>query len=135
MFAPPDDVEAIHALIQGAMSDGNGGFTVPCDMQESIAFVIGKISFAIDPSDIVAAGQLGNNVCVSAISSVGGPDDTTYIVSVCIYNSKYVERALITLFFEAWRYIHAQCLHIYGLSLTHSVVVQGQLMTSSRVSY
>jgi hypothetical protein len=72
IVAPPDDATAVHQLIQGAQSDGQGGFTVPCQTNASVALSFGGTSFAIDPRDIAVQPVDANDPtgdCVSGISS------------------------------------------------------------------
>jgi hypothetical protein len=52
IVAPPNDAAAVHALIPGAQSDGQGGFTIPCTTNASVALTFGGNSFPIDPRDI-----------------------------------------------------------------------------------
>ncbi|KAI9454536.1 acid protease [Lactarius psammicola] len=78
LLIPPADAEAIHNAIPGSKSDGNGGFTIPCTTNASLALSFGGKSFAIDPRDITFAPVDPNDpsgVCVSAITSgnIGGP--------------------------------------------------------------
>jgi hypothetical protein len=79
IVAPPSDAAAVHALIPGAQSDGQGGFTVPCTTTASVALTFGGTLFPIDSRDI-AAQPLDltdpTGTCVSGISSgeVDGPD-------------------------------------------------------------
>lgn len=77
IVAPPSDAAAVHAAIQGAASDGQGGFTVPCTLSDSVALAFGNQTFNIDPRDIAflpvdATNPTGD--CVSGISSgqIGG---------------------------------------------------------------
>lgn len=77
IIAPPADAAAVHQAIPGSASDGQGGFTVPCTGNASVALTFGGTSFAIDPRDIAvqpvdANDPTGN--CVSGIASgnVGG---------------------------------------------------------------
>lgn len=77
IVAPPDDAAAVHQAIQGSQSDGQGGFTVPCTMTESVALTFNNQSFAIDPRDIAFLPVDANNPtgdCTSGISSgqIGG---------------------------------------------------------------
>lgn len=72
IVAPPADATAVHALIPGAASDGQGGFTLPCTTNASVALTFGGTSFAIEPQDIAfqpvdASDPTGN--CISGISS------------------------------------------------------------------
>lgn len=84
IIAPPADAAAVHQNIQGAKSDGQGGFTVPCTLKDSVALTFGGNAFAIDPRDIAvspvnAADPTGD--CTSGISAgnVGGA--TEWLVS------------------------------------------------------
>jgi len=77
IVAPPDDATAVHQAIQGSQPDGQGGFTVPCTMTESVALTFNNQSFAIDPRDVAFLPVDPNNPtgdCVSGISSgqIGG---------------------------------------------------------------
>jgi hypothetical protein len=77
IVAPQSDAEAVHAAIPGAQSDGQGGFTVPCNTTSSVALTFGGTSFAIDPRDIAFQPVDANNPngdCVSGIASgnIGG---------------------------------------------------------------
>ena len=82
IIAPAADAAAVHALIPGAQSDGQGGFIIPCDTNSSVALEFGGTSFAINPEDLIfaAADNTGTN-CVSGISSGQILDDTTWLVS------------------------------------------------------
>jgi len=80
IIAPAADALAIHQKIQGAKSDGQGGFTVPCTTKASVALTFGGTSFAIDPRDIAfqpvdPANPTGD--CISGISSgnIGGANE------------------------------------------------------------
>jgi len=77
IIAPPADAAAVHALIPGAASDGQGGFTLPCTGNASVALTFGGRSFAIDPRDLLFAPVDANDLqgeCVSGISAgeIGG---------------------------------------------------------------
>ncbi|KXN91695.1 putative aspartic-type endopeptidase CTSD [Leucoagaricus sp. SymC.cos] len=80
IVAPDADAQAVHAAITGAQPDGQGGFTIPCNTQASVALTFGGTSFAIDPRDIAFQPVDPNNPngdCVSGISSgnVGGANE------------------------------------------------------------
>lgn len=84
IVAPDADAQAVHAAIQGAKADGQGGFTVPCTTQASVALTFGGQAFAIDPRDLAFQPVDANNPngdCVSGISSgnIGGA--TEWLVS------------------------------------------------------
>jgi hypothetical protein len=77
IVAPPDDATAVHQAIQGAQPDGQGGFTVPCTMNDSVALSFNGQTFAIDPRDIAFLPVDDNDptgTCISGISSgqIGG---------------------------------------------------------------
>ena len=82
IVAPPADAAAVHQLIDGAQDDGQGGFTIPCDTNATVALTFGGQEFAIDTRDLVFA-QADNTgtTCVSGISSGQIVDDTTWLVS------------------------------------------------------
>lgn len=72
IVAPPSDAAAVHALIPGSASDGQGGFTVPCTTNASVALTFGGTSFPIEPQDIAFQPVNANDPtgdCVSGISS------------------------------------------------------------------
>jgi len=80
IIAPADDAAAVHKLIQGAQSDGQGGFTVPCTTKASVALSFGGTTFAIDPRDIAVQPVNPNDPtgdCVSGIAAgnVGGAQE------------------------------------------------------------
>ncbi|KAI0806325.1 aspartic peptidase A1 [Irpex lacteus] len=77
IIAPPSDAAAVHALIDGAKSDGQGGFTLPCTTTASVALSFGGQSFAIDTRDLLFSPVDPNDLtgdCISGISTgqVGG---------------------------------------------------------------
>lgn len=72
IIAPPSDAEAVHATITGAQSDGQGGFTIPCTSNTSVALTFGGQSFEINPLDMLFAPVNADDLtgdCVSGISS------------------------------------------------------------------
>jgi len=77
LITPPADATAIHNLIPGAQSDGQGGFTIPCTGNATVALTFAGMSFSIDPRDIAVQPVDPSNPqgdCVSGIVSgtVGG---------------------------------------------------------------
>jgi len=84
IVAPPADANTVHKQIPGAKSDGQGGFTVPCNTQSTIALIFGGMSFSIEPQDIAVQHLNPNNPngdCVSGIAAgnIGGA--TEWLVS------------------------------------------------------
>lgn len=80
LVVPPSDAEAIHRAIPGAKSDGNGGFTIPCTTNASLALSFGGQLFTIEPSDLTFVPSNSKDLtgdCVSGISSgqVQGPNE------------------------------------------------------------
>jgi len=72
LVVPPADATAIHNLIPGSQSDGQGGFTIPCTGNATVALTFAGISFNIDPSDIAVQPVDPSNPqgsCVSGIVS------------------------------------------------------------------
>ncbi|TFY61682.1 hypothetical protein EVG20_g6965 [Dentipellis fragilis] len=78
MQIPTQDAITLHNAIPGAKSDGQGGFTVPCDTTTSIALTYQGQDFAIDPRDIAFQADPNDpTTCSSGISaaSVGGANE------------------------------------------------------------
>ncbi|PFH53096.1 hypothetical protein AMATHDRAFT_138478 [Amanita thiersii Skay4041] len=80
IIAPEQDAVAVHQLIQGSQSDGQGGFTVPCTTNASITLSFGGTEFAIDPRDIAFQPLDPRNPsgdCVSGIAggNIGGANE------------------------------------------------------------
>lgn len=97
IVAPTADAEAVHAAINGAKSDGQGGFTIPCGSTAQVALSFGGQSFNIDTRDLLfslaatnpaaqsasasasasASGNVTTGDCVSGISSgqIGGANE------------------------------------------------------------
>ncbi|KAI0635714.1 acid protease [Trametes polyzona] len=90
IVAPDADAAAVHAAIPGAQSDGQGGFTIPCDTNATVALSFGGQAFAIDTRDLIfaqvdAAGQ----DCVSGISSGEIDGETTWLVGDVFLKNAY----------------------------------------------
>ncbi|KAI1797305.1 acid protease [Ganoderma leucocontextum] len=90
IVAPPADATAVHQLIDGAQDDGQGGFTIPCNTNASVALTFSGQQFAIDTRDLVFA-QADNTgtTCVSGISSGQIVDDTTWLVGDVFLKNAY----------------------------------------------
>lgn len=85
MIAPPADAAAVHALITGAKSDGQGGFTIPCTSTASVALTFGGQAFNIDARDLTFSPVDPTDLtgdCISGLSSgqIGGA--TEWLVCV-----------------------------------------------------
>lgn len=83
IVAPPNDAATVHQAIAGAKADGQGGFTVPCNTNASVALTFGGKIFAIDPRDIAIqpvdpADPTGD--CVSGIAAGVVGADTEWLV-------------------------------------------------------
>jgi len=93
IVAPQADAEAVHNLITGSTSDGQGGFTVPCTFNQSVALTFGGSAFAIDPRDIAAQPVNANDPtgdCVSGISGGSfGTSDTEWLVGDVFLKNAY----------------------------------------------
>ncbi|TFK72960.1 aspartic peptidase A1 [Pluteus cervinus] len=92
IVAPAADAAAVHALIPGAQSDGQGGFTIPCTTDASVALEFGGSDFAIDTRDLALqpvdlADPSGQ--CVSGITSgtIGG--DKEWLVGDVFLKNAY----------------------------------------------
>ncbi|EKM57764.1 uncharacterized protein PHACADRAFT_90884 [Phanerochaete carnosa HHB-10118-sp] len=72
IIAPDADAAAVHQAIPGAQSDGQGGFTLPCTTNASVALTFSGQQFAIDTRDLLFSPVDPTNLtgdCVSGISS------------------------------------------------------------------
>jgi len=77
IIAPVEDVGAVHKLIPGSQADGQGGFTIPCTSNASVALKFGGQEFAIDFRDLAIQPldpQNPNGDCISGITggNIGG---------------------------------------------------------------
>ncbi|KAG7451049.1 acid protease [Guyanagaster necrorhizus] len=91
LIVPAADAETIHSNIDGATSDGQGGFLVPCTTNASIALTFGGTAFAIDPRDLAFAPLDINDptgMCVSGISS-GNVGQGEWLVGDTFLKSAY----------------------------------------------
>lgn len=91
LIAPAADAETIHSNIDGAASDGQGGFLIPCTTNASVALTFGGTSFAIDPRDLAFAPLDINDptgMCVSGISS-GNVGQGEWLVGDTFLKSAY----------------------------------------------
>ncbi|KAJ7510363.1 acid protease [Mycena galericulata] len=93
IVAPVADATAVHALINGSTADGQGGFTVPCTFNQSVALTFGGTSFAIDPRDIAVQPVDANDPtgdCTSGISGGSfGTSDTEWLVGDVFLKNAY----------------------------------------------
>jgi len=92
IVAPPDDAATVHQAIDGAKPDGQGGFTVPCNTNASVALTFGGKIFAIDPRDIAvqpvsAADPTGD--CVSGIAAGEIGANTEWLVGDVFLKNAY----------------------------------------------
>jgi len=71
---PQADAEAIHAAIPGSQSDGQGGFTIPCNSKSVVSLSFGGKAFDVDPRDLAfqPLSRDPNGDCVSGIA--GAPN-------------------------------------------------------------
>lgn len=88
IIAPPADANAVHTAIPGAKSDGQGGFTVPCNTNASVAMTFGGRAFAIDTRDLAVQPVDANNPngdCISGIAAgkIGGANE--WLVCLCVH--------------------------------------------------
>jgi hypothetical protein len=83
IVAPPADAAALHEAIQGAREDGEGGFIVPCTMNETVALTFGGTAFDIDPRDVAFLPLDPNEPegdCISGITSGAVGEDGQWLV-------------------------------------------------------
>ncbi|KAJ7056627.1 acid protease [Mycena amicta] len=87
---PQSDAAAIHALIQGSQDAGNGQFTVPCDLTDSVALAFGGASFAIDPRDIAVQPVDNAGNCLSGITGGSfGTSNTQFLIGDVFLKNAY----------------------------------------------
>lgn len=94
IIAPQADADAVHAAIPGAQSDGQGGYTIPCTSNTSIALGFGGTQFAINPVDLLFTPVDANDLtgdCVSGISAGEIDGATTWLVSALLLVRRWVE--------------------------------------------
>lgn len=92
ILAPAADAEALHQGIEGAQSDGQGGFVVPCTTTAVISLSFGGQEFTIDPRDLAFAPVDLNNPtgdCISGISAGNVGDNTEWLVGDTFLKSVY----------------------------------------------
>jgi len=90
MVLPTADAEAVHAQITGAQSDGQGGFTVPCDTTDVVALTFGGKAFNINPKDIAIQGSGDGTNCLSGISAGSfGTSNTQWLVGDVFLKNAY----------------------------------------------
>lgn len=72
MVAPQSDAEAVHEQIPGAKSDGQGGFTVPCNTTSTLSFKFGGQDWPLLARDLIFVPLNENQPDGDCISSLGG---------------------------------------------------------------
>ncbi len=97
MVLPQADAEAILSGVDGAESDGQGGFVVPCDTTASLALTFGGQEFTIEPTDFAiqpVGGASANNLCTCGITSgnIGGATEWLVSVLPSLYYNTFVGR-------------------------------------------
>jgi len=99
MVWPNNDVVAIHQAIPGAKSNGNGGFTIPCTTNASLALTFGGQSFSIDSADLAFLPVDPNNPqgdCLSAITSGNIDGPTTVLAGDTFLKNSYFSTSVDT---------------------------------------
>jgi len=92
ILAPEADAIKLHQGIEGAQSDGQGGFIVPCTTQAVITLTFGGKEFSIDPRDLAFAPVDINDptgACISGISAGNVGDATEWLVGDTFLKSVY----------------------------------------------
>ncbi|KAI0768109.1 aspartic peptidase domain-containing protein [Trametes elegans] len=90
IIAPEADAAAVHKAIPGAQSDGQGGFTIPCDTNASVALNFAGQEFAIDTRDLVfAQADSAGKDCISGISAGQIDGATTWLVGDVFLKNAY----------------------------------------------
>ncbi|KAL5625125.1 hypothetical protein BROUX41_005185 [Berkeleyomyces rouxiae] len=68
IFGPPDDVEKLHSMIDGAKTSDNSRWSVPCDTDKTLEFTFGGKSWALQTEDWISVASDGN--CYSYIMGI-----------------------------------------------------------------
>lgn len=92
IIAPESDAVAVHKLISGAQSAGQGSFTIPCTANTSVALTFGGQEFAIDARDLAFTPVDANDPtgdCVSGISSGSVGADNEWLVGDVFLKNAY----------------------------------------------
>lgn len=71
MVAPEADAKAVHAKIPGAKSDGNGGFTLPCDTTAILSFKFGGQEWPLLARDLIFEKLEGDSTGKTCVSTLG----------------------------------------------------------------
>lgn len=67
IFAPSEDVSALHSVIPGSQSSDNTTFQVPCKTTTPITLTFSGVSYDISPADWVGGPSSDPNLCTSNI--------------------------------------------------------------------
>ncbi len=87
LIVPVNDANAIHKGIEGAGSDGNGGFVLPCNTNASLALTFGGTAFNIASPDLAFVPIDINDptgLCLSGIAGSDGIADGQWLVSFIV---------------------------------------------------
>ena len=82
IYAPEEDVKAIHAKIPGWLVDYLGNYIIPCTNTAVVSLTFGGRAFDINPIDLLFAPVDPNNLkgdCYSAIASGSGFEPETWL--------------------------------------------------------
>ncbi|KAJ7242794.1 aspartic peptidase domain-containing protein, partial [Mycena haematopus] len=93
IIAPQKDVDAIHNSIPGAKFDNSSNaWTVPCNMTNSVALVIGTKPFPVDPRDLAYQPvDYATGECTSAIVEGDvGNDSRHWILGAAFLKNIYL---------------------------------------------
>lgn len=87
IFGPPDDVAALHALIEGAVSSDQVTYYVPCTTTESVVLTFSGIPYSISTADWV--GPSVNGQCTSNIYGRSIVGDSAWLVGDTFLKNVY----------------------------------------------
>ncbi|WFD18470.1 hypothetical protein MCAP1_000673 [Malassezia caprae] len=93
IIAPQDAADAIHEAIDGAKSDGNGGYTLPCTSKATLSFKFAGKTFKMDSRDLLFAPKDSNNLqgtCVSAVSTGSTMDGAGWLLGAAFLKNVYL---------------------------------------------
>ncbi|KAL4401378.1 aspartic-type endopeptidase [Malassezia pachydermatis] len=92
ILAPKDAADKIHNSIDGAKSDGQGGYTLPCTSDKQISFSIGGKTFTMDSRDLLFAPKNTNDLtgtCISAISTGNTEENADWLLGAPFLKNVY----------------------------------------------
>lgn len=90
IIAPKSIADSIHNAIQGASSDGQGGYEIPCSTDVKLSFTFsGGHKYTMDSRDMIFSPSDNSDKCVSAVSSGSSEGDSAWILGAAFLKNVY----------------------------------------------